>query len=80
MSNINNGYTGGQMFMAFLGGALAGAAVAALTTPKSGPETRHMLVDYAGQGKEMASRLPEASRLASKAAKETFSETMESGS
>lgn len=37
-------------FASFLGGALVGAAVAMLVTPKSGPEVRRDLRDIANKG------------------------------
>jgi gas vesicle protein len=39
-------FTGSQLTVAFLGGALAGAAVAILTAPRSGRETREQLGGY----------------------------------
>lgn len=75
--NEKNGFTGGQMLLAFLGGAAAGAAVALLTAPRSGAESRKLLSDSAVSGKEAAKRIPQASRYAAEAAKEAFAETME---
>jgi gas vesicle protein len=37
------GFSGAQIALAFLGGAATGAAVAILTAPKSGRETREQL-------------------------------------
>ena len=77
--NEKCGYTGGQVFLAFLGGAAAGAAVALLTAPRSGSETRQLLGNAVGKGKGAAKRIPEASRLAAEAANEAFAEGMKSG-
>jgi gas vesicle protein len=71
-----NGFTGGQMLLAFLGGAAAGAAVALLTAPRSGAETRQLIGSTATSGKEAAKRIPEASHSAAEAAKEAFVQTM----
>ena len=71
------GYSGGQIFLAFLGGAAVGATAALLTAPRSGAETRKTLMDGSARGRELASRIPEASRLAREAAKQTFVETMD---
>lgn len=40
------------MFLAFLGGAIAGAVAGILLAPKSGKETRQELTDYARQTEE----------------------------
>lgn len=37
---------GASCLLAFIGGAIAGAAVALLTAPKSGAETREMIREY----------------------------------
>ena len=72
-----NGYSGGQLLLAFLGGAASGAAVALLTAPRSGAETRQLIGGAASSGKDAVKRIPEAGRSAASAAKEAFSETME---
>ena len=41
----------GIIFMSFLAGAVAGAAVALLTTPKRGSEVREQLKNWASSGK-----------------------------
>jgi gas vesicle protein len=57
---------------AFLAGALMGAGLALLLAPKSGPETRNMLRDYAERAKEdLMERTEEA--------KATLSSAMEHG-
>ena len=52
MSNNNNG--SGSMLVAFVLGALAGAAVALLYAPATGEETRRKLADKAREGREKA--------------------------
>ncbi|MCA9581213.1 MAG: YtxH domain-containing protein [Myxococcales bacterium] len=85
---MSSNYTGGQILAAFLGGAAAGAAVAALTTPKSGPEARRQMKGYVDDTRkqvegyvhdraEEAAKLPDAVRAASSAAKEAFNESLE---
>lgn len=57
------GFTGSQLTVAFFGGALAGAAVAILTAPRSGRETREQLGGYVRRRRqEKAARMPETSR------------------
>lgn len=65
-------YTGGQLALAVIGGALAGAAVALLVAPKSGRETRRQLEGYLDTARERASRVPEALRSAGIAAKDAM--------
>ena len=45
------GYSTGSLLLAFLAGAVAGAAVAVLTTPRSGPEMRESLRRFTKDGK-----------------------------
>lgn len=47
----------GNLLVAFLAGAAVGAAVALLTSPKTGPEMRETL---AGLGKELGQKLKDA--------------------
>lgn len=70
------GFTGAQIALAFLGGAAAGAAVAVLTAPKSGRETREQLNGYLRRGKHKTEFLPEAMRSATHAAREAFDGAM----
>lgn len=52
MSNDSGG--SGTIFVAFLLGAIAGAATALLLAPQSGEETRRALAEKARQGREKA--------------------------
>lgn len=45
--------------LAFLAGTVVGAAIALLTTPKTGEQTREMLADYGSELKERAKTLPD---------------------
>jgi gas vesicle protein len=66
------GFSGSQIALAFLGGVAAGAAVAMLTAPRSGRETREQIGGYIRRGKQKTTQLPEAVRSATRAAKEAF--------
>ena len=73
-------YTGAHIMMAFLGGAIAGAAIAFLTAPQSGRETRESLKGWTREARDRAGRLPhavrEASTRATQAAREAFTESL----
>lgn len=49
----------GSSLLIFLAGAAVGAAVVALTTPKTGPELRGDLKDMGGRLKDQVTRLKE---------------------
>jgi|WetSurMetagenome_2_1015567.scaffolds.fasta_scaffold688914_1 gas vesicle protein len=53
-----------HLFAAFTAGAVAGAAVAYLTAPRSGKETREAIQNWARDARDKAARLPQAVRLA----------------
>lgn len=79
MNHEHTGFTGGQILLAFLGGAAAGAAVALLTAPKRGAEVRKEIASTVRDGTERAKLLPEAMKNAADAAKGAFSTTMHHG-
>lgn len=62
---------GGSIFMSFLAGAVAGAAVALLTTPKRGVEVREQLKNWASSGK-----VGEAVHRATAGARRAFDDTI----
>ena len=68
---------------AFAVGAAAGCAVAYLTAPRTGRETREALQLWAKDIRDKASRLPQATRSAvergSRAGKEAFVESYRNG-
>jgi gas vesicle protein len=70
------------LLIAFTTGAVAGAAVAYLTAPRSGKETREALQSWANEARSGATRLPRAMRDAvdrgTSAAKEAFAESYRS--
>ncbi len=76
---IRVGYSFGQMLLALLGGAAAGATVAFLTAPRAGAETRARLRSMADDAKGVATRVPLALRDATEAAQRAFSETIAEG-
>ena len=55
----NNGASTGTVLLAFLVGAIAGAAVALLYAPVSGRETREYLGDKAREGARKATEMYE---------------------
>jgi len=69
------------ILLAFLAGAVSGAAVALLTAPQSGRETRSRLKDLAKDAAGRAAHVPEALNAAyeqaSRAARRAFIETLE---
>ena len=73
------GFTGTQVFIALLTGAAAGAAVAFMTAPRSGKETREALQGWARDARTKAGRLPhavsKAVERATQAGKEAFAES-----
>ena len=80
MSN-RNGISGGQLILAFIAGAVTGAAVALLASPQSGPEVRESIKGWAHDAQGRASRVPEALRSAytraSRAAKTAFKKELD---
>jgi len=75
------GFTGTQMLITLLVGAAAGAAIALLTAPRSGRETRQALQEWGREVRDKAVKLPHAVRHASEratqAGKEAFRESMD---
>jgi gas vesicle protein len=66
----------GHLFIALLGGAAAGAAVAYLTAPRSGAESRERIQALAEDTRDTVGRVPEALRKATQAAREAFNEAL----
>jgi gas vesicle protein len=58
------GINGLHLLAAFTAGAVTGAAVAYLTAPRSGRQTREALQDWAKDTRDKASRIPQAVREA----------------
>lgn len=76
----DNSYSGAHLLLAFVAGAVAGAAVTLLTAPQSGSETRDSIRGWAREGQAGAARLPEtlttAYHRAVDAAKRTFNKEL----
>lgn len=81
---------GGGMFLAFIAGAITGAAVALLFAPATGEETREFLgqraregkdraAEAARQGREMLNKQREGLTTAFDRAREQFQATRETG-
>ena len=69
----------GTVVVAFVLGAITGAAVALLMAPASGEETRRVLADKAREGRERASEAARQGREFVNRQKETFSSAIERG-
>ena len=71
---------GGNVLLAFLAGAVTGAAVALLTAPTTGPDARDSLRGWARDAQGRATKVPSAvqyaARKATAAAKEAFHEAL----
>ena len=71
-----DGTGAGGVLLAFVAGALAGAAVALLLAPRSGLETRARLGDAAGQAGDRARRARDAAQAAVAAAEKAFRDAL----
>ena len=69
----------GTVMMAFVLGAIAGAAVALLVAPATGEDTRRMLADKAREGRERANEAARQSREFVNRSKETLSSAVDRG-
>lgn len=67
------------LILSFVLGAATGAAIALLTTPQSGRETRRKLKELAGDLAERAARVPTAMRAAGREAAATAREAFVRG-
>ena len=80
--NNHNGISGGQLMLAFIAGAVTGAAVALLASPQSGPQVRESIKGWATDAQGCAAnRVPETLKSAygraSRAAKNAFSKELD---
>lgn len=69
----------GTVFLAFVFGAITGAAVALLMAPASGEETRRLLAEKAREGRERANDAARQGRELVNRGKETLTSAMERG-
>jgi gas vesicle protein len=74
----NNGNSGG-VFMAFVIGALAGAAVALLYAPVPGDETRRKLAERAREGRQRAETMAREGREFVNRKRDTITSVVEKG-
>jgi gas vesicle protein len=70
---------GGTILMAFVLGAIAGAATALLLAPQTGEDTRHLLADKAREGKEKAAEAANKGREFLHQQRETLNQAVERG-
>ena len=75
----DDGSAAGTVVVAFVLGALTGAAVALLMAPASGEETRRMLAEKAREGRERANDAARQGRELVNRGKETLSSAIERG-
>src|SRR5262245_15245672 len=75
----DDGTAAGTVIVAFVLGALTGAAVALLMAPASGEETRRVLAEKAREGREKANEAARQGREFVNRQKETFSSAVERG-
>jgi gas vesicle protein len=75
----DEGVGAGTILLAFLLGAVAGAAVALLYAPTTGRETREYLGEKAREGRERATAVAEKGRQAFNDGKETVTTAIERG-
>ncbi|HEX9367290.1 MAG TPA: YtxH domain-containing protein [Vicinamibacterales bacterium] len=75
----DDGGAAGTVIVAFVLGAIAGAAVALLVAPASGEETRRMLAEKARDGREKAGQAAQKGRELWDRQRETLSTAFERG-
>jgi gas vesicle protein len=75
----DDGSGAGSILLAFLLGAVSGAAVALLYAPASGRETREYLGDKAREGRERATKAAERSREIINQGRETLTTAIDRG-
>ncbi len=77
---MKDDYSGAHLLIAFLAGAAAGAAVALLSSPRTGSENRDSIAGWARGAQGTATKMPHAirnaSRDAAKAASDAFTRAM----
>ena len=78
MSN-NEGAGAGSVLLAFLLGAVSGAAVALLYAPAEGSRTREFLSDRAREGRQRAAEAAERGRQIVREGHETLTNAVERG-
>jgi gas vesicle protein len=79
MSHHDSGVGAGSLFVAFVAGAVAGAAVALLFAPASGEETRQYLGDRAREGRERAAEAARQGRELLNRQRDTITDAVDRG-
>ena len=79
MANYNNSVGGGTVMLAFLVGAVAGAAAALLMAPASGEETREYLGQKAREGRAKAREAVDQGREVYRQQKEQLASAVDRG-
>jgi gas vesicle protein len=79
MAKEEEGTGAGSILLAFLLGAVSGAAVALLYAPVTGRETREYLGDRAREGRERAAAAAEKGRQVINEGRETLATAIERG-
>src|SRR5262245_4786063 len=75
----DDGGAAGTIIVAFVLGAVTGAAVALLLAPQSGEETRRILADKAREGRDKANEAARQGRDFVNRSRETLSSAIERG-
>lgn len=75
----DDGAGAGSVLLAFILGAVSGAAVALLYAPATGRETREYLGEKAREGREKAAEATERGRQALNQSRETLAHAVERG-
>jgi gas vesicle protein len=75
----DEGAGGGSVLLAFVLGAISGAAVALLYAPASGRETREYLGERAREGRERAAQAAEKGREIVQQGRETIATALDRG-
>jgi gas vesicle protein len=73
---VQQGFTGGQVLIALLGGVAAGAAIMYLNAPRSGAQSRARLQSVVDAARDRVTNAPHALREAAEAAQKAFTETL----
>jgi gas vesicle protein len=79
MARDDSGGAAGTVMLAFVLGAITGAAVALLMAPASGEETRRILADKAREGREKAGEAARQTRELWERQRETLGTAFERG-
>jgi gas vesicle protein len=79
MANNESGVGAGGLLVAFVAGAMAGAAVALLFAPASGEETRDYLGERAREGRERAAEAARQGREALNRQRDQLASAFEKG-